>query len=137
MGNTADTDANVDAVNQDFKQFDQVEKRQRYRLSESVADEEFDEEFQIRTCDMAAFFHGGEGEKQQFAESLGQAMEEIGFAVLVGHGIDVDLLKRSEETVARFFTETPESARMPFLAKRFGSVNQGYFPIEKTTVEEI
>ena len=63
MGNTADTDANVDAVNQDFKQFDQVEKRQRYRLSESVADEEFDEEFQIRTCDMAVFFSRRRGRK--------------------------------------------------------------------------
>jgi isopenicillin N synthase-like dioxygenase len=126
--------AGLAAVNQDFRQFDQVEKSQRYRLSESDADEQFDENFRIRTCDMADFFHGGDAGKQRFAASLGQAMEEIGFAVLVGHGIDAALLKRTEEAVARFMAETPEAARQPYLAKRFGSVNQGYFPIEQTTI---
>ena len=122
------------ALNHDFKRFDQVDKPQRYRLAESGVAEEFDEVFEIRTCDMAEFFQGGDAGKKRFAESLGAAMEEIGFAVLVGHGIDADLLKRTEQTVARFFGETPEAARMPYLAKRFGSVNQGYFPIEQTTI---
>ena len=40
------TKSNVDAVNQDFRRFDQVDKQQRYRLSESGPDEEFDEDFQ-------------------------------------------------------------------------------------------
>jgi isopenicillin N synthase-like dioxygenase len=134
MKNLPLSNTNVDAVNQDFKRFDQVDKLQRYRLSESDADEQFDEDFQIRTCDMADFFHGGDAGKKRFAESLGQAMEEIGFAVLVGHGVDAALLKRTEETVANFFAETPEAARQPYLARRFGSVNQGYFPIEQTTI---
>ncbi len=125
---------NLDAVNQDFRRFDQVDKQQRYRLSEAEAGEEFDEEFQIRSVDMAEYFHGGEAGKARFAEALGQAMEEIGFAVLVGHGVDAALLTRTEETVARFFAETPEAARKPYLAQRHGSVNQGYFPIEQTTI---
>ena len=128
------TASSVDALNQDFRRFDQVDKQQRYRLSESDADEEFDTDFQIRTCDMAEFFHGGEAGQKRFAESLGQAMEEIGFAVLIGHGIDAELLACTEKTVAQFFAQTPEAAREPYLAKRFGSVNQGYFPIEQTTI---
>ena len=124
----------LDAVNQDFRRFDQVDKPQRYRLSESEAEEEFDEDFQIRTVDMADYFHGGEAGRARFAEALGQAMEEIGFAVLVGHGVDPALLSRTEEAVARFFTETPGLARKPYLAQRHGSVNQGYFPIEQTTI---
>lgn len=134
MEDTPRNFAAADALNQDFKCFDQVDKQQRYRLAESGMAEEFDEDFKIRTCDMAEFLQGGDAGKKRFAESLGAAMEEIGFAVLVGHGIDADLLKRTEQTVARFFGETPEAARMPYLAKRFGSVNQGYFPIEQTTI---
>ena len=128
------TESNLDAVNQDFRRFDQVDKQQRYRLSESGSDEQFDEDFQIRTCDMADFLHGGDAGKKRFANSLGQAMEEIGFAVLIGHGIDADLLTRTERGIARFFAEISEHERQPYLAKRFGSVNQGYFPIEQTTI---
>ena len=127
-------ESNLDAVNQDFRRFDQVDKQQRYRLSESGEAEEFDDEFQIRTVDMADFFHGGEAGKKRFADALGLAMEEIGFAVLVGHGIDPDLLARTEREVARFFAEIAEPERQPYLARRFGSVNQGYFPIEQTTI---
>ena len=126
--------SNLDAVNQDFRRFDQVEKPQHYRLSESGEAEEFDDDFQIRTVDMADFFHGGEAGKARFADALGQALEDIGFAVLVGHGVDADLLTRTEREVARFFAEIAEPERQPYLAKRFGSVNQGYFPIERTTI---
>src|SRR5258707_342129 len=80
--------------------------------------------------DNADYLHGGEAGRARFAEAVGQAMEEIGFAVLVGHGIDPALLDRTEQTVARFFAETAEAARQPYLAQRHGSVNQGYFPIE-------
>ena len=131
-------ESNLDAVNQDFKRFDQVHKPQHYRLSESgfemALEEQFDDDFQIRICDMADFFHGGDAGKARFAESLGQAMQEIGFAILVGHGIDTELFERTEAAIARFFAETPEAARVPYLAKRFGSVNQGYFPIEQSTI---
>src|SRR3954470_16974866 len=65
-------------TNQDFIRYDQVEKRQTYTLAESV-EEQFDDDFRIRTCDMRA---------PDFATQLGDALREIGFAILDGHGVD-------------------------------------------------
>ena len=73
MKNMPPSNTNADAVNRDFKRFDRVEKWQHYRLSESGADEQFDEDFQIRTCVMADFFHGGDAGKKRFAVLVGTA----------------------------------------------------------------
>jgi isopenicillin N synthase-like dioxygenase len=125
----------VEALNREFSRFDQVEKTQTYRLSESAAGEEaFDEEFRIRTCDMADFFHGGEAGRARFARELGLAMEEIGFAILTGHGIDPALFADTEQAVRELFEGTPEAERAPYTAKRHGSVNQGYFALKETSI---
>ncbi len=42
----------IQAVNQDFVRYDQVEKSHTYRLAESDTDE-FDTDFQIQTFDFA------------------------------------------------------------------------------------
>lgn len=128
-------DAGVGRTNQDFNRYDQVRKAHTYRLSESSAgDEQFDEDTLIRTCDMGDYFHGGRDGRRRFSSALGAAMEEIGFAVLINHGVDVSLLDRAEQTVHRFFESIPEPERDPYLAQRQGSVNQGYFPIRRTTI---
>lgn len=128
-------EAGVARNNQEFSRYDQVLKPQTYRLSESPdADEQFDEETSIQTCDMADFFHGGSAGQARFAQALGSAMEEIGFAILVNHGIDASLFEATEAAVQRFFETIPESERAPYLAQRHGSVNQGYFPIKQTTI---
>lgn len=132
MGDTKER--GVDALNCDFRNFDQVNKPHTYRLSEAEEGEAFDDEFTIRTCDMADFFHGGEAGRQRFAQSLGAAMEEIGFAILVGHGIDPALYAQADASVRRFFETVNPAERTPYLAKRHGSVNQGYFPIRETTI---
>lgn len=124
----------VDALNRDFSCFDQVNKPQTYRLSEGGEGEAFDDAFAIRTCDMADFFHGGEAGRLRFAQSLGAAMEEIGFAILVGHGVDPALHRQADAAVRRFFETIPLDERQPYLARRHGSVNQGYFPIRETTI---
>src|SRR3546814_17219802 len=94
----ADTqDKGVNRLNRDFSQFDQVSKPHSYRLSEAAQGEEFDDEFVIRTCDLSDFFNGGDAGKQRFAQSLGAAMEEIGFAILVGHGVPQALYTQAEE----------------------------------------
>jgi isopenicillin N synthase-like dioxygenase len=125
----------VEALNRDFSRFDQVVKPQSYRLSESVSgDEEFDESFPIRTCDMTPYFQGGESGRRRFAQELGQAMEEIGFAILTGHGVDPALFRETEGAVRTFFETIPTEERLPYVAKRHGSVNQGYFPIKETTI---
>jgi len=124
----------IKAVNQDFRKYDQVNKEQTYQLVENPAVEEFDDDYEIKTCDMRQFFEGGEDGKRQFAQELGEALEGIGFAVLTGHGVDPDLYVQAQKKVVDLFEKTIREERMPYKAERSGSVNQGYFPIKETTV---
>jgi hypothetical protein len=77
----------LDALNLDFRKYDQVAKTHTYRLAENAADE-FDDHYEIATLDFAPFLNGGEDEKARFADAFAGALEEIGFAVLTGHGVD-------------------------------------------------
>jgi isopenicillin N synthase-like dioxygenase len=120
------------ALNQDFSRYDQVRKAHTYRLAEHESDE-FDEEYEIATLDLAPFLRGNAGDKARFAASFGAALEEIGFAVLVGHGIDPALYDEIHDDVLDLFTSTSLDDKMRFRAKRHGSVSQGYFPIEETS----
>jgi isopenicillin N synthase-like dioxygenase len=114
----------IRATNQDFIRYDQVEKRQTYHLAESPGDDAFDDEFEIKTCDLRS---------ATFARELGDALREIGFAILSGHGIDPALYDEAEEKVAEMFTRLSLDEKMRFRAQRYGSVNQGYFPIKETS----
>lgn len=128
-------DHGIHALNQDFNRYDQVHKPQTYRLSESAAgDELFDDDTVIQTCDLGDYLHGGEAGRQRFSQSLGAAMEDIGFAVLTGHGIDPALFRDADDAVIELFESAPMAERLPYLAARHGSVNQGYFPIKQTTI---
>ena len=124
----------VRAVNQDFNRFDQVKKDQVYYLSEGAGEEAFDEDYEIKTCDLSRFLSGTEEEKQAFAAQLGAALEDIGFAVLANHGVDPGLFADTDAAVREFFESTTREQRMSYLAQRRGSVNQGYFPITETTI---
>ncbi|HRH46234.1 MAG TPA: 2-oxoglutarate and iron-dependent oxygenase domain-containing protein, partial [Pyrinomonadaceae bacterium] len=122
------------AANQDFRKYEQVQKNQEYLLAEHENLEEFDEEYQIKTCDISQYFHGGDIGKRQFAKELGEALEGIGFAIISGHGIDEKLFENAEQKVIELFETTTVNERLQYEAKRFGSVNQGYFPIKETTI---
>ncbi|MCG8607054.1 hypothetical protein MJD09_18980 [bacterium] len=125
----------INALNQDFNRYDQVNKKQSYHLSESAdSDEEFDHETRIQTCDMSQFFHGGAGGKEKFARELGEAFEGIGFAILEGHGVDPGLYEQGVAKTRELFETTTLEERMKFVAQRHGSVNQGYFPMKETTI---
>ena len=123
----------VRATNQDFIRYDQVEKRQNYQLAEGLDRDQFDDEFQIRTVDIGQFLHGGDSEKREFAIQLGDALHEIGFAILVGHDVDPNVYAEAERRIERIFTTLTLDEKMRFRAERFGSVNQGYFPIKETS----
>src|SRR5438067_7728690 len=110
-------------LNQDFIRYEQVEKRQSYHLAEDPR-EEFDEELEIRTCDMRS---------PTFARDLGDALHEIGFAILDGHGVDPALYDAAEEKIVEMFERLSLEEKMRFRAQRHGSVNQGYFPIKETS----
>ena len=121
-------------VNQDFIKYDQVEKKQVYNLSEIEGEDQFDEDYKIKTVDMSGFLTGEPEEIEKFSQELGQAMENIGFVILTGHGINTDLFSEARKKIIQFFEDIPEEARIPYKAQRFGSVNQGYFPINETTI---
>ena len=131
MDSTPDS-KRTDASSSDFEKYDQVARPQAYRLAEGGA-EEFDEEFEFRTCDMQMYFNGGEDGRAEFAQELGAAMEEIGFAILVGHGIDPELHDAAEEWVIDLFTKPSLDKKLEYTANRVGSINQGYFPIKETS----
>src|SRR4029078_9501792 len=60
-------------------------------------------------------------------------LQEIGFAVLVGHGVDPVIYAEMEELTLDLFTTLALTEKMRFRAARHGSVSQGYFPIEETS----
>jgi isopenicillin N synthase-like dioxygenase len=122
----------MNALNRDFEKYDQVRKTHTYRLAEDAGDE-FDDEYRIATLDFGSFLRGNEAQKVRFAEELGVALAEIGFAVLTGHGVDPALYDKIHGQVVELFTSTPLDQKMRFRAQRHGSVNQGYFPIEETS----
>jgi isopenicillin N synthase-like dioxygenase len=114
----------IDATNQDFIRYEGVAKTQTYHLAETPTDEAFDDELQIRTCDMRS---------PSFATDLGDALREIGFAILEGHGIDPALYDEAHGKVEEMFGRLSLEEKMRFRARRHGSVNQGYFPIKETS----
>ncbi len=124
----------VTALNQEFRRYEQVEKNQTYTLSESPDRDEFDDEFVIRTCDMADWYSEDDEDKARFAQTLGEALESIGFAILTGHGVDTTLYDTAVDKTIGLWRETTPEQREHYLAKRHGSVNQGYFPIRETTI---
>ena len=128
-----DKEHGVSAVNREFERFDQVDRPHQYHLAESADDEGFDDDFQIKTCDMRLFFEGGEAGRAEFAQQLGRAMEEIGFAILVGHGVDPALYREVPDRVIEVFTGPTLEQKRRFTAERIGSVKQGYFPIKETS----
>jgi len=124
----------IEALNQEFRKYEQVRKDQAYHLSEKEGEDQFDDEYVIRTCDMGLYFNGGEAGKRAFACQLGEAMRGIGFAILTNHGVDPALYDEAERKTAEVFETTTRDERMKYHAQRFGSVNQGYFPIKETTI---
>lgn len=125
----------IDAENQDFARYEQVEKKQRYHLAEAGGghEESFDETYRIKTCDIGRFLRGDESEKRAFAQELGGALREIGFAILEGHGIDPKLYDEANDKVVELFTRPSLEEKLRFRAQRHGSVNQGYFPLKETS----
>ena len=122
----------VRALNRDFGKYDQVRKGHTYRLAESEADE-FDDDYEVATLDFEPFLKGSAQDQSRFARDFAGVLHEIGFAVLTGHGVDPPLYDSMHDAVLDLFTSTPMAEKMRFRAERFGSVSQGYFPLEQTS----
>ena len=120
------TDPDIEAVNQDFIRYDQVEKSHTYRLAESDSDE-FDTDYQIQTFDFGRYLNGNEHDRELFAEEFGAAVQDIGFSVLTGHGVAKSLYDEMNDRTEELYTSTSMADKTRFRAERFGSVSQGYF----------
>jgi isopenicillin N synthase-like dioxygenase len=120
------------AINRDFEKYDQVRKGHTYRLAEQAGDE-FDDEYEIATLNFEPFLKGSAADKARFAGEFADALQEIGFAVLTGHGVDPALYDEMHEGILNLFTTTSITDKMRFRAARYGSVAQGYFPLEETS----
>ena len=130
MKKTKSTEKGIESLNREFRRYEQVRKDQVYHLSEHPDQEEFDTDFEIKSVDFRLFTD----DKIRFVTELGSALEEIGFAIITNHGIDPNLYHKAEQKIIGFFKETTFEERMKYEARRFGSVNQGYFPIKTTTI---
>ncbi len=94
--------ADVNALNRDFTRYDQVEKSHTYRLAEHPSDE-FDDDYEIATLDLGQFLNGSAEDRNKFVEEFGAAVQDIGFSVLVGHGIDTKLYDETHDLVIELF----------------------------------
>ena len=119
--------------NQEFRAYEQVAKLQRYRLAEGE-DEEFDEEFVLEPCDLSLLRSPDASDRARLTRELGESLEDTGFAVLTGHGVDPALYAEAHRNTRRFFESHSLSRKLRYRARRQGSVNQGYFPMRETTV---
>jgi isopenicillin N synthase-like dioxygenase len=128
-----DKERGVHATSKEFARYDQVDKPQEYHLAESADEGAFDEAYEIKVCDLGRFLHGGEEAKRSFCRELGDALRDIGFAILDNTGIDPELYDRAAAHVVDFFTTTPLEKKLAYRSQRHGSVNQGYFPIKETS----
>lgn len=121
------------ASSAEFTRYDQVDKPD-YHLAESAdGPGSFDDEFELTTCDLGRYLNGDEADRAAFAEELGGAMREIGFAILVGHDIDEQLFEDANGWVAELFTGASLDEKLAFRAERHGAVSEGYFPVHETS----
>ncbi len=121
------------ASSREYARYDQVQKPDYLLAEQSAGAEVFDEDFVIRTCDMQRLLHGNARDRAAFVQELGDAMQEIGFAILEGHGLDARLFEDAAGWVEEFFTSVPLAEKLRFRAVRHGSVSEGYFPIRETS----
>lgn len=118
--------------NREVGAYEQVRKLQRYRLAEG-AEEEFDEDFVFEPCDLSRLASPDAGERAGVVRALGASLEDTGFAILTGHGVDPALYEEAHRRTKDFFENHSLAEKMRYRARRHGSVNQGYFPMRETS----
>ncbi len=129
----ADKWSGTKASSAEFAKYDLVDKP-HYQLAESSDDADaIDEDFEIAVCDLGLYLNGNATDRAQFVGQLGAAMSEIGFAILVNHGVDPALYEKAEAWITELFTTVSLEDKMKYRAARHGSVSEGYFPIHETS----
>lgn len=80
----------------------------------------------IPVIDVSPYFTEAQGAKQRVAEQIGRACQEVGFYVIVGHGVDLKLVE-DVEVVSREFFGLPLDEKMKVHIEATGGV--GYSAI--------
>jgi isopenicillin N synthase-like dioxygenase len=62
----------------------------------------------IPVIDMAPYFNGGPADKLRVAQQIGRACREIGFYIIVGHGVPEELIAAVDSNARDFFDLTLE-----------------------------
>jgi isopenicillin N synthase-like dioxygenase len=84
----------------------------------------------IPVIDVGPCFAGVAGARERAARQLGEALETIGFFVLVNHGVPRDLIVRTFDEARRFHAQ-PMAAKM---ALRMNEHNNGYMAMGRYAV---
>jgi isopenicillin N synthase-like dioxygenase len=122
-----------EASSAEFARYDQVPKPD-YHLAEAAdAPESFDESFAIASCDFGRYLRGNAQDREACAQELGAAMQDIGFVILEGHGVDPRSFEEAAVWVEELFTATPLAQKLSYRAARHGAVSEGYFPVKETS----
>jgi hypothetical protein len=72
-----DKERGVRATSREFARYDQVDKPHEYHLAEGADEGAFDEEYQVRGCDLGQFLRGGDEGKRRFSVELGEALQDL------------------------------------------------------------
>ncbi|MEV0343866.1 2OG-Fe(II) oxygenase family protein [Nocardia sp. NPDC050713] len=120
--------------NKALGKFGVVDKDLDYSLEETP-DDVFDDSFAPPVCDMSDL-KGDSAAQERFVDMLGRAMEDTGLAILINHGIDVDLLQATDSSALELFTSVPEEQKLKFAATDYvygGAFRRGYFAVQQWT----
>ncbi|MGW6725656.1 2OG-Fe(II) oxygenase family protein [Nocardia sp. NPDC055029] len=104
-----------------------------YTLVESPGDN-FDDNFRPQVCDMADL-HGDAAARDRFINQLGTAMEDVGIAILINHGIDADEFQTTDANALNIFTTTSNEQKMKFVSTdcAYGEPYYlGYVPLQES-----
>lgn len=87
---------------------------------------------QVPVIDIAPFRTGGQAGRRAVAKAIGHAVNEIGFLVVTGHGVDPALITRTQ-AVSHAFFDLPLADKHHVL-RPAPDVTRGYIPIEAESV---
>ncbi len=87
---------------------------------------------EVPVIDVAPFRSGDPTRRRVVAQAAGQALNDIGFLVITGHGVDPDLIARVQAASRAFFDLPLEEKQR--VARPAPDVTRGYIPVEAESV---
>lgn len=86
----------------------------------------------VPLIDLETFFEGSEVDRLRVASEVKKALENVGFLMITGHGVDPDLIRRVERAGLLFF-DRPEDEKQKF-ASGSKKANRGFGGLGTRTI---